>query len=89
MNSSRNMQRDQTNTWSYISDDMVLISSNDADKQYMIDKMKNNKYSHARIEIPTSCTSHAQTPDNTARGDRSVASDPPGLSACSGGDPSA
>lgn len=68
--------------WLYEDHEMILYTSQDADKQYIKDRMKNDKYKHGRLEIFPSCSSDAQTSDNTARRNRGVVSDTACLSAC-------
>ena len=68
--------------WMYVDHEMLLYTAGDADKQYIKDRMKNNKYKHARVEISSTCSSDAQTSDSTVRRDRGVVHDTTQLSAC-------
>ena len=67
--------------WIYTDHEMMLYSAYDIDKQYMKDRVRNDKYKHAKIQIFPSRANDVETSDNTVRGDRSVASDTTRLSA--------
>lgn len=75
------MLNDTRDVWIYTDHEMIMYTAHDTDKRYIKDRMKKDKYKHARLEIFTPCSSDAQTFDNTIRRDRSVVSDTTQLSA--------